>query len=71
LELYELSRVQYSSCSGHLVESAADFFGRGKNKKPATMPALVHLNPAENEMEALADAVIRYFTNEEALSIYS
>ncbi|ABB32357.1 butyrate kinase [Geobacter metallireducens RCH3] len=32
--------------------------------------APVLLNPGENEMEALADAAMRYFNNEEALSVY-
>jgi butyrate kinase len=32
--------------------------------------APIYLNPGENEMEALADAAMRYFNNEEALSIY-
>jgi len=33
--------------------------------------APVYLNPGENEMEALADAVMRYFNNEEELSVYT
>jgi len=32
--------------------------------------APVYLNPGENEMEALADAALRYFNNEEELSVY-
>ena len=32
--------------------------------------APVYLNPGENEMEALADAAMRYFNKEEELSIY-
>ncbi len=32
--------------------------------------APIHLNPGENEMEALADAAMRYFNQEEELSIY-
>lgn len=32
--------------------------------------APIYLNPGENEMEALADAALRYFNNEEELSIY-
>lgn len=31
--------------------------------------APVHLNPGENEMEALADVAMRYFNKEEALSV--
>ncbi len=33
--------------------------------------APVHLNPGENEMDALADATMRYFNNEEELSVYN
>ena len=33
--------------------------------------APVYLNPGENEMQALADAVMRYFNDEEELSIYT
>lgn len=33
--------------------------------------APVHVNPGENEMEALADAAMRYFNNEEELSVYN
>jgi butyrate kinase len=33
--------------------------------------APIHLNPGENEMEALAQGVMRYFNKEEALSVYS
>jgi butyrate kinase len=40
-------------------------------KKKISFIAPVYLNPGENEMEALADAAMRYFNNEEALSIYS
>jgi len=32
--------------------------------------APIHLNPGENEMEALADAALRYFNNEEELAVY-
>ncbi len=40
-------------------------------KKKIAFIAPVYLNPGENEMEALADAALRYFNNEEALSVYS
>ncbi|TWJ17806.1 butyrate kinase [Geobacter argillaceus] len=40
-------------------------------KKKISFIAPVYLNPGENEMEALADAALRYFNNEEALSVYS
>jgi len=33
--------------------------------------APVYLNPGENEMEALAEAVMRYFNREEELAVYS
>lgn len=33
--------------------------------------APVYLNPGENEMEALAEAVMRYFNKEEELSVYA
>ncbi len=39
-------------------------------QKKISFIAPVLLNPGENEMEALADAAMRYFNNEEALSIY-
>lgn len=39
-----------------------------KNKISFIAP--VYLNPGENEMEALADAAMRYFNKEEELSIY-
>jgi butyrate kinase len=39
--------------------------------KKISFIAPVHLNPGENEMEALADAVLRYFNNEEELAVYS
>lgn len=32
--------------------------------------APIHLNPGENEMEALADAAMRFFNKEEELSVY-
>jgi butyrate kinase len=38
--------------------------------KKISFIAPVYLNPGENEMEALADAVMRYFNNEEELSVY-
>lgn len=38
--------------------------------KKISFIAPVHLNPGENEMEALADAAMRYFNGEEELSIY-
>ncbi len=40
-------------------------------KRKISFIAPVYLNPGENEMEALADAAMRYFNNEEALSVYS
>jgi butyrate kinase len=33
--------------------------------------APIHLNPGENEMEALAEAAMRYFNREETLSVYA
>lgn len=39
--------------------------------KKISFIAPVHLNPGENEMEALADAAMRYFNGEEELSVYS
>lgn len=39
-------------------------------QKKISFIAPVLLNPGENEMEALADAAMRYFRNEEALSVY-
>jgi butyrate kinase len=39
--------------------------------KKISFIAPVHLNPGENEMEALADAVLRYFNKEEKLAIYA
>ena len=39
--------------------------------KKISFIAPVHLNPGEKEMEALADAVMRYFNNEEKLSTYT
>lgn len=38
--------------------------------KKISFIAPVFLNPGENEMEALADAAMRYFNNEEELSVY-
>lgn len=38
--------------------------------KKISFIAPVLLNPGENEMEALADAAMRYFNNEEELSVY-
>lgn len=38
--------------------------------KKISFIAPVQLIPGENEMEALADAAMRYFNNEEALSVY-
>jgi len=40
-------------------------------KEKISFIAPVYLNPGENEMDALADAAMRYFNNEEELSIYS
>jgi butyrate kinase len=40
-------------------------------RKKISFIAPIHLNPGENEMEALADAAMRYFNQEEELSIYS
>jgi butyrate kinase len=40
-------------------------------KKKISFIAPVHLNPGENEMEALADAAMRYFKKEESLAVYS
>lgn len=39
--------------------------------KKISFIAPVLLNPGENEMEALADAAMRYFNNEEELSVYT
>ncbi len=39
--------------------------------KKISFIAPVLLNPGENEMEALADAAMRYFSQEEELSVYS
>ena len=39
-------------------------------KRKISFIAPIHLNPGENEMEALADAAMRYFSNEEKLSVY-
>ncbi len=39
--------------------------------KKISFIAPVLLNPGENEMEALADAAMRYFNNEEELSVYN
>ena len=39
-------------------------------KKKISFIAPLYLNPGENEMEALADAAMRYFNNEEELAIY-
>lgn len=39
-------------------------------KKKISFIAPIYLNPGENEMEALADAAMRYFNNEEELAIY-
>ena len=39
-------------------------------KRKISFIAPIHLNPGENEMEALADAAMRYFNDEEELSIY-
>ena len=38
--------------------------------KKISFIAPVHLNPGENEMEALADAAMRYFNKEEELAVY-
>ena len=40
-------------------------------KKKISFIAPIYLNPGENEMEALADAVMRYFNNEEQLALYA
>ncbi|MBT1076522.1 butyrate kinase [Geobacter grbiciae] len=40
-------------------------------KRKIAFIAPVHLNPGENEMEALADAAMRYFSQEEELSVYA
>jgi butyrate kinase len=40
-------------------------------KKKISFIAPVYLNPGENEMEALADAAMRYFNNEEELANYA
>ncbi len=40
-------------------------------RKKISFIAPVLLNPGENEMEALADAALRYFNNEEELAIYA
>lgn len=40
-------------------------------RKKISFIAPIHLNPGENEMEALADAAMRYFNNEEELAIYA
>ena len=39
-------------------------------KRKISFIAPIYLNPGENEMEALADAAMRYFNREEDLSIY-
>jgi butyrate kinase len=39
-------------------------------KEKISFIAPVYLNPGENEMEALAEAAMRYFNKEEELSIY-
>jgi butyrate kinase len=39
--------------------------------KKISFIAPVHLNPGENEMEALAEAAMRYFNKEEELSVYN
>jgi butyrate kinase len=39
--------------------------------KKISFLAPVFLNPGENEMEALAEAAMRYFNNEEELSVYN
>ena len=39
-------------------------------KRKISFIAPIYLNPGENEMEALADAAMRYFNHEEDLSIY-
>ena len=39
-------------------------------RKKISFIAPLYLNPGENEMEALADAAMRYFSGEEELSIY-
>ena len=39
-------------------------------KEKVSFIAPIHLNPGENEMEALADAALRYFNGEEELSVY-
>ena len=39
-------------------------------KEKIAFIAPIYLNPGENEMEALADAAMRYLNNEEALSVY-
>lgn len=39
-------------------------------EKKVSFIAPVYLNPGENEMEALAEAAMRYFNREEDLSIY-
>lgn len=39
-------------------------------KSKISFIAPVYLNPGENEMEALADAAMRYFNKEEELSVY-
>ena len=40
-------------------------------KEKISFIAPVYLNPGENEMEALADAAMRYFSNEEELTTYA
>ena len=39
-------------------------------KEKISFIAPIYLNPGENEMEALADAALRYFSKEEELSTY-
>ena len=39
-------------------------------KEKISFIAPVYLNPGENEMEALADAAMRFFNKEEELSVY-
>lgn len=39
-------------------------------RKRISFIAPIYLNPGENEMEALADAAMRYFNKEEELSVY-
>jgi butyrate kinase len=39
-------------------------------RKKISFLAPIYLNPGENEMEALADAALRFFNNEEPLAVY-